>query len=242
MLEEFINQISQSTSIISKNLSEISKILDKPDLWGIFGSAIISIISVILGYFISTIHEKIKIHREYYREYLRHTNIFLFEVNKIITEALDLKRIVNSYFDFSKNKEVYNRFIYDDLSDLNSVKKKIYELRKEIDKTDIDMSIYSDDSEFKNQFIEQASNLLERNRIRNFTAIYDLESSNYRYLISKKLWEEHENLLNQISKATKNNLIGFNIEEYKKNLCTHIFHINKKICFFIKKDSLFLGI
>ncbi|MGP1565116.1 MAG: hypothetical protein ACTTHU_06770 [Treponema sp.] len=130
---------------------------------------------------------------------------------------------------FDKNPALGEEYFYGNLNDYNSVVYKIRDLRKEIDKLDIDQSAYSSKREYKEKYIKQSDDVLNFNKFIEICTNYQNKAVNYYYLISKDLRREHADIINKIAKATQENMVQFNVEDLKLDLVNHINHINEKI-------------
>ena len=93
-MKELINEISVDSSNICAKLGEITSILNQTDWLSIVGPWVLSVVSGIVGYWIASRNEKRAFKRNCHIEYLSFTNDFLAEVNSIITELVNLQKIV----------------------------------------------------------------------------------------------------------------------------------------------------
>lgn len=228
-MTDLLNQIGNSTTEICNKLNELAEVLSKRDYFGVFTPWLLSIVSAFFGYFISSRNEKRAFKRECHIKYLSFTNDFLTEINSVITELLNLQKLGFLIMDFINNQSASEPYFYGNLNDYNSVATKIRDLRKKIEKLKNDDSVYSTKQEYINQYILQSDDVLEFNKFIVICTKYQQRAANYYYLISKSLRKEHAELINTIANATKHNMIGFNIEEFKKLLVEHTLHINKHI-------------
>lgn len=228
-MEELLKEMSVNTNNICIKLEEIANVLSQTDWLGIIGPWILSIISGIVGYKISSRNEKRAFKRNCHIEYLSFTNDFLNEVNSIIMELVNLQKMGFILMGFDKKPEGSEKYFYGNLNDYNSVVYKIRELRKEIDKIQVDERNYSSIREYKEKYVTQSDDVLNFNKFIEICSTYQKKAANYYYLISKDLRKEHAEIINKIAKATQNNMIGFNVEELKKELVDHINNINAKI-------------
>ena len=228
-MEELLNEISKGSNSICTKLGEIASILNQTDWLGIIGPWVLSVVSGIVGYWISSRNEKRAFKRNCHIEYLSFTNDFLAEVNSIITELVNLQKMGFILMGFDKNPSSAEKYFYGNLNDYNSVVYKVRELRKEIDKLDIDEKIYSSKKEYKEKYIKQSDDVLNFNKFIEICTTYQKKAVNYYYLISKDLRKEHADIINKIAKATQDNMVQFNVENLKLDLVNHINHINEKI-------------
>lgn len=226
---ELLKQMVNNSNEICAKLNEIAIILNKTDWLGIIGPWILSIVSGIVGYWISSRNEKKAFKRNCNIEYLAFTNDFLSEVNSIIIELVNLQKMGFILMGWDKNPAGSEKYFYGNLNDYNSVVCKIRELRKEIDKIVIDETKYTSIGEYKENFIKQSNDVLNFNKFIEICSAYQKKAANYYYLIAKDLRKEHADIINRIAKATQENLNNFNIEELKLDLVNHINHINSKI-------------
>lgn len=228
-MEELLKEILVNTNNIYIKLENISNVLSQTDWLGIIGPWILSIISGIVGYKISSCNEKKAFKRNCHIEYLSFTNDFLNEVNSIIMELVNLQKMGFILMKFDKNPKGSEKYFYGNLNDYNGVVFKIRELRKEIDKIKVDETKYTSIREYKEKYVTQSDDILNFNKFIEICSTYQKKAANYYYLISKDLRKEHAEIINKISKATQTNMIGFNVEKLKKDLVDHISNINAKI-------------
>jgi len=144
-------------------------------------------------------------------------------------ELVNLQKMGFILMGFDKKPEGSEKYFYGNLNDYNSVVYKIRELRKEIDKIQVDERNYTSIREYKEKYVTQSDDVLNFNKFIEICSTYQKKAANYYYLISKDLRKEHAEIINKIAKATQNNMIGFNVEELKKELVDHINNINAKI-------------
>ena len=125
--------------------------------------------------------------------------------------------------------ELLGKVIYINLNDYNSLLNIIRKTRQEIDKMYFETSYYLSKREYKEKFVQLSNDILDFNKIVNICTKYQREAANYYYLINKKLRKEHATIINNISKYSQNNMAGFKIEDFKKEIIEHINHINEEI-------------
>ena len=96
-MEELLKEMSVNTNNICIKLEEIANVLSQTDWLGIIGPWILSIISGIIGYKISSRNEKRAFKRNCHIEYLSFTNDFLNEVkNKTIERDQEAARNIST--------------------------------------------------------------------------------------------------------------------------------------------------
>ena len=228
-MKQLINEISNSSNNIYMGICEIATILNQTDWIDILAPWILSIISGIVGYRISSGNEKKKFKRSCLIDYLTFTNYFLIEVNAIIMKLVNLQKLAKTLIDFDKKTNAKYSYFYENLSNYSEVVLKISKLRNEIESLEFNEPTYSAKNQYKEEYIKQSDDVLNFNKFVEICENYQRKALNYYYLISRDLRKEHADIIETITKATQNNLVNFNIENLKKDLINHINHINEKI-------------
>lgn len=222
MMYELVKQIT----IIANSLSQkyyLSDIL--PWFLGLCSS----IIGAIIGYIISSRQEKKRFIRESHIEYMKITNYFLNEINKIITSMVNIQKMGFMLIGDQNDPDKYSPYFYGSLNNYYLVLNKIRALRKHVESLDVNTAKYSSKRHYKEQIIKQSDDIIDFNKFVSFCSEYEKQAVNYYYFIDKKLRLEHANIINKISNATKKNMNEFDIEEIKREIVLHIQNINGKI-------------
>lgn len=222
-MEEMFKIISTMSDNICSHLGEIRNILDKTDYFVVIAPWILSIVSGIVGFHISSANERRAFKRNSHINYLSFTNDFKYEINKIITEINNIQQIAPLLLNDIKPNFHFN------MADYYSVFLKIQEFRTDIENLNICKNIYSIEREYQEKFISQSNDILDYNKFIEICSTFERKAANYYYLISVDLREEYCDIIDRISIATRDNMKNFNIVKIKLDLDKHIINVNKKI-------------
>jgi hypothetical protein len=224
---DILQQINKQLSIIAENVSTKDYLSDIIP-WGL--GLISSSVGAIIMYVITSKQEKNKFIRDSHIEYMKLTNTFLSEINKIITSIVNIQKMGFLLIGDINNPDLYQPYFYGNLGDYLLIANKIRTLRKTVDGLpDGAAGVYTSKEHYKEQIIILSDDILNFNKIINVCSEYEKEVMNYYYFIDKNLRKEHADIINMISKATKENMKGFNIENLKKILVEHIQKTNELI-------------
>ena len=235
---DILQDFGEQFSIIAESIST-RNILSDIIPWGL--GLISTSIGVIIMYMITTKQEKKKFIRDAHIEYLKLTNNFLSEINKIITSMLNIRRMGFLLIGDPNNPNLFQPYFYGNLSDFLDIANKIRDLRKTIEELQFTIpGIYSSKEHYKEQIIILSDDILNFNKIVNICSEYEKGANNYYFFIDKDLRKEHANIITMISEATKISMKGFNIEDLSKKIVEHIQKINENILGYkIKEPNYF---
>jgi len=226
----FINileDINKQLSIIAENISTKDYLRDLIP-WGL--GLISSSIGVFIMYIITSKQEKKKFIRDSHIEYMKLTNKFTSEINKIITSMVNIQKMGFLLIGDPNNPNLYQPYFYDKLNDFLLVVNKIRALRKIVEGLPTGTpGLYTSKEHYREQIIILSDDILNFNKIVNICSEYEKEVMNYYYFIDKKLRQEHADIINMISNATKQNMNKFDIENLKRLLVEHIQKTNELI-------------
>jgi hypothetical protein len=233
-----LREITKQLSIIAESISTKDYLSDIIP-WGL--GLISSSIGAIIMYIITSKQEKKKFIRDSHIEYMKLTNNFTSEINKIITSIVNIQKMGFLLIGDLQNPNLYEPYFYGDLNNYLLIANKIRLLRKNIEKLSIETSeVYTSKKHYKEQIIILSDDILNFNKIVNICSEYEKEVMNYYYFIDKKIRREHADIINMISKATKENMNEFDIENLKKILVNHIQKTNELILGYkIKEPNYF---
>ena len=194
--------------------------------WGL--GIISSSIGAIIGYIILSKQDKKKFIRESHIEYMKLTNKFLWEINKIITSMVNIQKMGFILVGDSNNPNLYEPYFYGNLNDYLFVVNKIRNLRKFVENIS-PSSGYTSVEHYKEQIILLSDDILNFNKLVSIGSDYEREAANYYYFINENLLKEHALIINELSNATKKNMNGFDIEVFKKRVLLQIKKTNELI-------------
>jgi hypothetical protein len=191
---------------------------------------ITSIIGIFIGVFISNIQEKRKFRRDIHIQYLKNTNMYLADVNSLLTSIYNIKKFgVNilgqnfKQFDFFMDNGYPSK-------DYLFICNKVRDLRKYIElNMKVDDGIYSSYRQYCTDIIKLSENILDPYYFINICTKYQKETIDYYYLIDNDIKIDYTNLITDISSFSNKNMENFDIVNYKENIYNHILRINGKI-------------
>ena len=222
-----LKDISKQLSIIAESISTKDYLRDIIP-WGL--GLISSSVGAIIMYIITSKQEKKKFIRDSHIEYMKLTNKFTSEINKIITSIVNIQKMGFLLIGDPNNPNLYQPYFYDNFNDYLLILNKIRALRKVVDGLSTGTAgVYKSKEHYIEQIITLSDDILNFNKIVNICSEYEKEVMNYYYFIDKKLRQEHADIINMISNATKENMNKFNIENLKKLLVEHIQKTNELI-------------
>jgi hypothetical protein len=235
---DILQEINKQLSNIAENISAKDYLSDIIP-WGL--GLISSSVGATIMYIITSKQEKKKFIRDSHIEYMKLTNNFVSEINGIITSIVNIQKMGFILIGDSNNPDLYEPYFYSNLNDYLLIVNKVRALRKTVDSLPIGTSgVYTSKEHYKEQIIILSDDILNFNKIVNICSEYEKEVMNYYYFIDKELRKEHADIINVISKATKENMNGFDIENLKKILVNHIQKTNELILGYkIKEPNYF---
>ena len=219
---------------INENLSVIAKSVSIKDYFSDIIPWLLSLISASVGaiimYKITSKIERKKFIRDSHIEYMKLTNKFASEIHKIINSIVNIQKMGFLLIGDPNKPELYQPFFIENSKDYLIIMNKIRELRKTIEGLPISSSeIYTSREHYKDQIIILSDDILNFSKIVNICSEYEKEVMNYYYFIDKELRKRHASIINMISKSTKENMKGFDIENLKEILIDHIQKTNEYI-------------
>jgi len=221
-----MHEIADQLTIIANSLSQNNIFSDIiPWMLGLVSSSV----GAIIGYIISSRQEKKRFIRDCHIEYMKLTNDFLSEINRIITSMVNIQKMGVLLIGDQNSPEKYDQYFYSNLKDYYAVVNKIRSLRKNIESLVFDSEAYTSKKHYQEQIIKLSDEILNFNIFVNICSKYEKDAVNYFYFINKELRIEHAAIITDISKATERNMTDFDIEAIKKHIVSHIQKINEKI-------------
>jgi hypothetical protein len=222
-----LENISKQLSIIAESVSTRDYLRDIIP-WGL--GLVSTSVGAIIMYVITSKQEKKKFIRDSHIEYMKLTNKFTSEINKIIMSMVNIQKMGILLFGDPNNPNFYQSYFYENLNDYLLIVNKIRDLRKAVEKSPTGVSgTYTSKEHYREQIIILSDDILNFNKIVNICSEYEREVMNYYYFIDKKLRKEHADIINTISKSTRENMNKFDIENLKKLLVEHIQKTNELI-------------
>jgi hypothetical protein len=192
----------------------------------VLAGIITTVIGIIVGFIISTAQEKRKFKRDCHIEYLKLTNNYLCDINTIMMAILNIEKFGFSVYGDTE----YKKFSYLRYNDYLIIRTKIREFRKYADSHRVkNTGVYTSRYHQYEEIIKLSNLVLEPYLFIDSTHVYERDAGNYYYNLQENIQKEYDKIISSVTEATTNNFDGFNIENFKKNLISHIMNIKKVI-------------
>jgi hypothetical protein len=220
---------TNNDSIISFAISNYMKSnsgLDTYKLIQLFLPIIGVIIGALVGYYVSKSHERRKFNRDVHLEFLKSINLFLYDVNDIITKIADI-----NVLGIKLLNQNYNNYENDINDDYNLIMQRVVIFQNDLFIRKLFPQITNNPHNTGD--LEILKNLIDD--IRNFKLFQKIGSKlekkavNYLLLIDYGLKLKYENIINKLEIATNLRMKGMKLNNYKAKIIIFIKDINNKI-------------
>ena len=165
-------------------------------------------------------------------------NDFLCDVNDIIMKIKDLNIITKnlSKCDFDFNG-IDSYISSSDFKNFRSIALNIKSLKERLEEIDVTQRGKSSIEKYIQKSIELSNKILDFNSFQNICKKFERKALNYYYLIPQKIRQKHADIIKTLSEATKNDMDGFDIYGFKRELFEFIQIINDEIRGYKLKES-----
>jgi hypothetical protein len=199
--------------------------------WANFGSYIGGLISSIFSFasFIilisNFIYDRDAINKSRTIEYLKHTNIFISEINQIIINIENIRH-------YSKHllKDNYDKLSIITDNDFKNICSRINILRQYLNDNKILFDNQNTlDKMYFDLIMKNIDEVINPDLFINICTKFENNAINYYYMIDRSLRNQYKIIIKTIQEVSKNGMSNFNIVEFKNKLVNHIYSINEDI-------------
>jgi hypothetical protein len=199
--------------------------------WANFGSYIGGLISSIFSFasfiilILNFIYDRDTINKSRTIEYLKHTNIFISEINHIIINIENIRHYSKYLLkdNYDKMSIITDNDFRNICSRINILREYLNDNRILFDKQNTNNKMYFD------LIMKNIDEIINPDLFIKICTKFENNAINYYYMIDRPLRNQYKILIKTIQEVSKNGMSNFNIVEFKTKLVDHIYLINENI-------------